>query len=362
MCFPRIALLSNLSLRLNKGVEPLIDGFLQFIEFFWRYSIFKPISNDNQRHMKKIHLYFLIGFFLLASQLNGQVVTIPLAEGNNGGGTILSYDVATGKVNVIPNQGNIGFGVISQGLPPERESTELGGMTYHQPSGNIYISLYNQQLSPISLDGLGVIMKYNVYTKELKQVYRFSESRNNGLRHPINELTLHNDGMLYGVVTIGGAHNGGGVFHIDPSDDSFHIDYEFDQSKEGYSPTIIKSLGGKLYTSTRWRPGNLKGYALYEFNSSQKQIIELALYNSSSENYRIYDMVLNRGYLWLASNTNIDRYNLSTGEFHPYVPAYIRNAGWRARGFLNSSDSRFYTIFEKGGSGDVGTIAEVHPT
>ena len=63
--------------------------------------------------MKQAYLYFLVGFVLLTSQLSGQVVTIPLAEGANGGGGLLTYDVATQRVTTIPNLGSMGFGKIS---------------------------------------------------------------------------------------------------------------------------------------------------------------------------------------------------------------------------------------------------------
>lgn len=310
--------------------------------------------------MKRSLLFLFVGLLFSIVQIKAQVVTIPLAEGANGGGGLLTYDVATQRVTTIPNLGAIGFGRVSEILPLDAESTELGGLYYHQLSGNIYITIYKEQQPIFDVQPHGIVVKFNIYSKELNVVHRFSEDADNGLGGPNNALTLHTDGLLYGVARYGGQHGGGAIFTINPDTDSFQIEYEFNSTIEGSLPTIIESLGGHLYASTRFKKNQQKGYSLYEFNTSQKTVTELAESVITDENYTVRDLDLRNGQIWIASNANIDTYDLTSGQFDEYVPPFIKNAGWRSVGFLQAADTRFYALFTRGGTGDVGTISEIN--
>lgn len=171
----------------------------------------------------------------LIKGVDGKIYGTTGLGGNSGVGTIYSYDVSTNiftKLYDFPSNGPIGYAP-SSGL-------------FEDSAGVFY--------GVTSLGGtetLGSIYKFNNNTSVCTEVHALvSKTEGDG---SYTDFTKYIDGRLFAFTTESTSAgyspaNHGTVFSIDPTTDSYHLEFAFDQTPEGTNPQgLYVASDGNVY-------------------------------------------------------------------------------------------------------------------
>ncbi|MEM6524133.1 MAG: choice-of-anchor tandem repeat GloVer-containing protein [Bacteroidota bacterium] len=240
--------------------------------------------------------------------------------------------------------------LLNQTLLGERPSS---GLTLH--SNGLY---YGVTRNGGEFGFPGAFYEYNAAINQVKVLHAFND--NEGF-FPVGELTEVNNGKLYGVTSNGGASSGGIIFSYDPNSSSYTIELEFDNTT-GRTPQngMILADNGNLYGTTL-NNGSSNFGTLYEFNPQSGSITTLINFDRFT-NGRIPQKIMQASDGKLYGITNLGganlngllySYDLSNSIFtveHDF--AAIRSG----IGQLVQDGNLLYGITAGGGSNNTGTI------
>lgn len=157
---------------------------------------------------------------------NGNLLGVTVSGGSKGDGIIYSFDTLTSMVTKLHDFDSSG-GVNPNGSLVQANNGKIYGMT--GDGGN---------------NGLGVIYSLDLASLTYTKLKDFDSIDG---AHPRGSLVSANDGKLYGVTPLGGSHNAGVIFSIDPFTSVFTRLYDFDITARGGLNSLVQASDGKLY-------------------------------------------------------------------------------------------------------------------
>jgi uncharacterized repeat protein (TIGR03803 family) len=106
-------------------------------------------------------------------------------------------------------------------------------------------------------NGTGTIYSYDTTREVYNQLHRFAADGSDG-SSPLGTITAGNDGFLYGLTWLGGQHNMGTLFRIQPDGSSFETLHHFAGETQGKYPYDSLAFDGShtLYGTTLGEYGN----------------------------------------------------------------------------------------------------------
>ncbi|MCA6363862.1 MAG: hypothetical protein IM638_12555 [Bacteroidetes bacterium] len=165
----------------------------------------------------------------------------------------------------------------------------------------------------------GVCFRINPTTQVLNKCFEFGQIHNG--RNPTGSLLYASDGMLYGMTESGGTNNAGIIYRFNPGTNQFTKLFDFNPVVSGKTPTssLIQTPDGKLYGMTR-RGGNNDLGVLFRFDPVTLAYSKLVDFSGTSNG------ALPSGSLLLASNgrlygTTIQGGTNNRGVLFEYNPA-----------------------------------------
>jgi uncharacterized repeat protein (TIGR03803 family) len=264
--------------------------------------------------MKKTILLLCLSFFLIIRLANAQIAQLwgmtPIGGSNpvvgyNNGGVIFKIDL-----------GGAGFDTVYSFNP----DTVAGGGDFPQgdlfnaPDGKLYGTTFYGGVN----SNEGTIFSFdpskNIYT-DLHNFNTTTGYQTNG------SLILANDGNLYGMASVGGAHNLGVIFRFNPDSDTYKDVYDFD-SIHGANPyaNLLASSNGKLYGMTPFGGTHNLGI-LFSFDMSNN-VTDLHDFDSVNGSYPGGSLVQSGNKLFGVTNSGgsndvgvVFSYNLSNPVF-----------------------------------------------
>jgi len=285
-------------------------------------SIFR--TNVDGSNMQFYHFIDSLGWGSignLAFGHNGKLYGIASAGGCNNGGTVFSFDPASGLFTDIYgfecnfNLYDMGWNPLSG--PMVASDGKIYGMTYYggnfnqgviyvvDPATNIYTDIHDFgdstgvdpdgtliQLSDGKLygtaiggtNGGGVIFSYNPVDSIYTPLHYFEDSTI-GQGPYLAGLIKATNGKLYGTTEYGGAHNYGVIFSFDVSTSVYSDIYDFD-SLNGYYPGagVIQATNGLLYGTTIYG-GAFNDGNIYSFDISTNTYSDIYDFNQTTNYY-----------------------------------------------------------------------------
>lgn len=122
----------------------------------------------------------------------------------------------------------------------------------------------------------GTIFSYDLSTSKEGVIYSLDATTGYS---PNGQLTLGNNGLLYGVTSQGGKYNYGTLFNYNKYTGALHVLYDFDSvhgSPSGDGPSVIQAKNGFFYGTT-FSGGTYNVGVLYSYDSSKNSLT--VLYN-----------------------------------------------------------------------------------
>jgi uncharacterized repeat protein (TIGR03803 family) len=219
--------------------------------------------------------------------------TIDTGNPDYGKGTIFSYNISTGKEIVLHSFGNGADGYYPYGSITQANDSLLYGMTYTGGTNSNYISsgdgtlisynintgketvvhdfggpsdgayvvgslirindslLYGQTIDP------GILFSYNINSNKESVVYAFTASAPNG------SLMLASDGLLYGTGQAGGAYDYGTIFSYNILTGKDSIIYNFTDTDGAYPDGNLIEVDSNTATGINQLSANNNQLSIY---------------------------------------------------------------------------------------------------
>jgi uncharacterized repeat protein (TIGR03803 family) len=168
--------------------------------------------------------------FLFITPASAQILYGTTSAGgtNSNGGTIIGYNLSTNTESVAWN-----FGSGSDGQKPN------GDLVYDANNG-----LYYGMTSLGGSNGAGVIFSFNPSTSAESVVWNFGTGPDG--QNPNGDLVYDaNNGLFYGLTSIGGSNGAGVIFSFNPSTNVESVMYSFQGVYDGANPE-----GSLLYVAS----------------------------------------------------------------------------------------------------------------
>ena len=195
---------------------------------------------------------------------NGMLYGVTQNGGSDDNGIIYSYNMVTGHYNV--------------------EYSFSQSLTGQVPSGALLL-VNDSLLYGTTLVGgaftQGTLYCYNVSSGIQTVLHHFNGSDG---ANPVGSLIMANNGLLYGVATVGGANNEGTIFSYNINSSLFLVQHDFGSfSGDGIIPdgSLIQATDGQLYGTTLQGGTNNVG-TIYVFNTSS--LLETVIHSFDSIN------------------------------------------------------------------------------
>ncbi len=218
--------------------------------------------------------------------------------------------------------------------------------------------------------GQGVIFEYEPISKAFIKKFDFSNATSTGA-NPLGNLTLANNGKLYGMTNNGGANGGGVLFEYDFLNNIFANKIDLDYPT-GSSPNggLTLASNGKFYGLTS--QGGTGGYGvLFEYDLSSNiysKKIDFAFTNGfspnanliQSSNGKLYGTTAGGG---ASSNGTLFEYDLSLNVLNKIVDFDDTSTGSQPQGNLvQAPNGKLYGMTTRGGLNGDGVLFELNPT
>lgn len=224
------------------------------------------------------------------------------------------------------------------------------------------------------LDDFGVIFSTDEDGSNLNTHFDFE---GNFAVYPKGNLTLANNGMLYGMASnVGGGFNGPGlIFEYNPATNKFTKKFQFDHVTSGGFPVGSLTLGpnGKLYGMTASGGTNEMG-VLFEFDPTTSIYVKKVDFNGESNGRRPYGNVTVGSNDKLYGTTRFGgtndmgvlfEFDISSNVFIKKIDFNGAVNGREPTGSLTlHSNGKIYGVTSRGGqgTGSNGTLFEYDPT
>ncbi len=179
----------------------------------------------------------------LLKATNGKFYGMTTAGGDNDGGVIFEYDIATNSYLVLHH--------FEVGSIPKGSLIETGGKFYGTTSGGGSFTF-------------GVIFEYNLATSVFTVLYDFGTSVGDGTS-PEGSLVLLG-GKFYGMTYGGGSFGFGTIFEYDPGSDTHTVIHSFDDTNNGSNPLGSLIVSGQTLCGVTSSGGTFYSGVLFEFN------------------------------------------------------------------------------------------------
>jgi len=177
--------------------------------------------------------------------VNGTLYGTTAYGGNNGQGTVFSFNLTTGIETALWS-----FGSGKDGVQPGAGLIKVNGV--------LYGTTYNG-----GLYGDGTIFSLNLKTDAETVVWSFGNGTDG---HSPNANMINVNGTLYGTTWGGGSYNDGTVFSFNPQNDAETVLWSFSNNPDGQSPNAgLVNVKGTFYGTTFW--GGMYGWGtLFSLN------------------------------------------------------------------------------------------------
>jgi hypothetical protein len=342
--------------------------------------------------------YDSVGYSSYASPVyyNGHIYGLCRSGGEYNDGTLFSYNVNTGNIEIYP------FEESSLGANPTIQLTVLNNKLY----GVTKVG---------GVNGDGVLYEFNPDTKLLEKRIDFNSFT--GVRDPNSNLVAHNN-LLYGLVSYsansgtmfsynpinnlvsfssdsamgnskyhaslfvkdgtvfgirydysGNYWDGGVFFEFEINQDTYSKHFHFGASESGVTPlSPLTQVNNKLYGITNHGGANNRG-VLFEFDLLSSKYNKLKdLSNEHTpvglEVYSAYLTYFNSDLYWTSTDQSgkIFKYNIEANILEAVFEFPKSNElGNHPTGHLTEHLGKFYGLTERGGDFDVGVLFEFDP-
>jgi len=306
--------------------------------------------------------------------------------GASDSGAVFRFDPPTGALTVVASFN------LKNGAAPQAGLIVSGSFLYGMTSGNVFrIDLATGALTPVAwfepyygssgsrlLEsggyfygttraggeyGLGSVFRVDPSTGNLETVVSFHPDING--RDPFGGL-VEFEGSLYGTTTIGGAHNRGIVFRIDPATGSLTRLSSFSAATgERPSGTLIRR-GGSLYGTTSGGGSNETG-TVFRVDPSTGVISTLASFDASSGAYPNSGLMESDGSLFGVTTAGgssglgtVFRFDFLNETLAPVASFRGFSAAYPYSALLADGGVLYGTTYI-GGAGERGTVFSLHP-
>ncbi|MDF3025976.1 MAG: hypothetical protein K0S23_283 [Fluviicola sp.] len=181
-------------------------------------------------------------------------------------GTIYRYDIDTDSLEVMVDF-NIWTSFVNTGMNSLDKSFVL------HPNGKLYTTYYQGS------NGTGFILEYVPGANTYTNVYNFETNTNTMVSTDV-ELTVGDDGLIYGIGNHGGANDYGKLFSFDVTTGTYTLLHSFtDYDAFPNKHAVTQASNGKLYGIT---PGDVNGddgyiYSFDLTNNTFEEIYQLNL-------------------------------------------------------------------------------------
>jgi uncharacterized repeat protein (TIGR03803 family) len=246
-----------------------------------------------------------------------------------------------------------------------------------QPWGSLVMA-GNQKLYGLARYGgnlqKGTIYEFDPTTGNTIKKIDFDGSNKGG--EPVGSLCLGNDGMLYGMTSIGGIYGQGVLFKYDPDQDFFTKLHDFGGFGygDGAQPKsdLIQASDGKIYGTTTYGGAYDQGSIFqYDITTSIYTVKHSFLASSTGKNPWAGKLVeYPDGKLWGATIVGgtwdfgvIYNYILSSGSVTK-IYNFTGGANGENPGssLVIGNDNLLYGVTQKGGSNNTGIVFSINPS
>ncbi len=289
-----------------------------------------------------------IGDLLLAS--NGKLYGTAIDGGANAKGTLFEYDINTNTFTKLfdfdgNNSGEIPFGSL-----------------FEASNGNIYGTTYQG-----GNNNNGIIYEYSPQTNSFQKLYDFVDSIGN---QPIGKLTEVSSGIFYGMTRTGGANNKGTIYKLDISTNQVVNMFNF-TTNTGANPmgSLLKASNGLLYGLLALGGANGKGTLFsYDYTSSSfNKLVDLTTLTGSNpfgslieyNNGILYGLTQKGG---LLNGGVLFKYDANTGNYSKEIGFGESPLGSDPDGsLLFATNNKLYGLASYGGKYNNGVLFEYDP-
>ena len=280
------------------------------------------------------------GSLCLAS--NGKLYGISYSGGQNGAGTIFSYDP---ELDIFSKQKDLEstlFGKYTIGSFVEHSNGKLYGAT---SEGGLY--------------GDGTLLEYDPALNILNNIYDFDASFDGS--SPRGRLLSADNGKLYGTTYNGGANNEGTLFEVDiNSPYPFTVLLDFESVTKGANPNsnLMLTEDNHILGVTR-RGGDNNDGIIFKYNLDSNTFTKLMDFESlatgkiprgglyKGNNGKYYGTTESGG--GLQAGGVIFEYDFQLNDFNKLFSFLSSETGAKPQGKLLTSDSnKFYGVASKG--------------
>ena len=275
--------------------------------------------------------------------------------------------------------GTFGTGIIFEYDTTLNQYTDLVDMNNligSQPWGSLVVA-NNQKMYGLARYGgnlqKGTIFEFDPTTGLATKKIDFDGSNKGG--EPVGSLCLADDGMLYGMTSIGGTYGQGVLFSYNPDNENYTKLHDFSGFGfgDGAQPKsdLIQASDGKLYGTTTYGGINDQG-TIFEYNISTstysvKHSFSALLTGKNPWSGKLIEFP--NGKLWgmtIVGGTGdfgvIYNYILSSGsvtKVHSFSGGL--NGENPGGGFVIGNDTLLYSMTQKGGTYNTGIIFSFNP-
>jgi len=291
--------------------------------------------------MKNPVLLFCIIFFAHYIQAQGpNLIGMTSQGGVYGNSTIIQY---TGSDTIVSKWTNLIL-----------EQPEYITLT-QAPNGKFYGLTIGGSPLGSGPNYYSSIIEYDYVANTSSVMVNFDSAASN---NPSGNITLANDGKLYGTTAYGGANGGGILFSYTPGGTSVTKLMDMDSFAYPFAP-LIQSEDGLLYGSTWYNGGNQDG-TIFSYNINTNVYSTLFTLQSGAT---IYGGLLEVGRDTFYGLSSFDG-NYSGGTLFRYIASastyddlFDLDASANPGGSLiRATDGNLYGLTNSDGSGGLGTI------
>ena len=344
--------------------------------------------------MKKLILIIFYCFASTVSPHAQSLFGVTYRGGNDAGGTINKYTIATNDLAVEQSFQRTGANPYYTNLI-QATNGKLYGTTFNgggssggvifscDPASATYIKLYDfditngskptgslLQASDGKLYGLtsfggaenvGVIFSFDIATNTYTKLYDFDNTNGAG---PAGSLIQLKNGLLYGTTAQGGTSNAGVIFSFNPVSSVYSDVKDFDITN-GLSPVgdLLEATDGLLYGMTV-NGGTSQSGVIFSFNPVSAAYNKLQDLDSARGNYpsgsltqaangKLYGMTYKGG-----SNNDgvIFSFNINTSTYAKLYDLDSANGSDPFGNVVQAADGKLYGLTSQGGADNLGVV------
>ncbi len=283
-----------------------------------------------------------------------------------------------GKLYGIATGGDVGVDMTYQGVIFEFDPATLtytkkwsfNKETGSNSTGNLTVG-QNGKLYGMTLQGganeVGVIFEFDPNTYEYSKKYDFDIV--NGSSPLTNSLTLARNGKFYGLANSGGSFGYGVIFEFDPVGNTYTKLFDFDGASVGGFPygDLVQAINGKLYGMTILGGDHNEG-VLFEFDlltSVYAKKIDFQLSVNGAYPLNSLMQATNKklygrtGLGGAANNGVLFEYDYTTDSLAVKAEFEASTTGNEARGaMVESTNGKLYGMNSNGGAFNAGVLYE----